>query len=124
MPLCSRHELFAFCIAAAFICLLTDLAHADAAASRLQIGIKHRPDVCTRRAQPGDEVSVHYKVCTSLDVHIHAHGNPLCQSSAPGACIAQQPCYLCRGRLTVRTAQSSGTQREGSHSLLCWGKER
>lgn len=63
MPFCTRHELVALCLATTVSLALTHYAGAESGASKLQIGIKHRPDVCTRRAQPGDEVSVHYKVC-------------------------------------------------------------
>ena len=42
-----------------FSCIAVD---AGSSVTRLQIGVKHRPEVCSRRAQPGDEIAVHYKV--------------------------------------------------------------
>jgi len=31
--------------------------------SKLRIGVKHRPEDCTRRTKPGDKLSMHYTVC-------------------------------------------------------------
>jgi hypothetical protein len=62
MFFCSRHTQLAFCSFIAIGCLQIDPSNAYNGEERLQIGIKHRPAVCSRRAQPGDEVSVHYKV--------------------------------------------------------------
>ena len=75
MPFCTKHELVAFYLATAVSLASIHYTGADVAASRLQIGVKHRPDVCTRRAQPGDEVSVHYKVCRYPDLHTHRFGS-------------------------------------------------
>jgi len=34
--------------------------------TELQIGVKHRPKVCDRKAKAGDKVDVHYTVRVSL----------------------------------------------------------
>ena len=36
--------------------------------AKLQIGIKHKPDVCERRATKGDLLHIHYRVSDSCDI--------------------------------------------------------
>ena len=55
-----QKQLTGVLLAVAFCCV--QLVHGKSSLSKLQIGIKHRPAACSRRAQPGDEVSIHYTV--------------------------------------------------------------
>ena len=55
-----QKQLTGVLLAVTFCCV--KLIYGKTSVAKLQIGIKHRPAACSRRAQPGDEVSIHYTV--------------------------------------------------------------